>query len=80
IGICIWRSFEWVPADSFDARRDQAEQVLAHARRLSGLLGRVGHATPRDGGWERSCRALAREAGELLERYENAPMPPRARV
>ena len=80
LGICIWRRFEWVGADAYELGHARAERVLAHVRRVSGLLGRVGHTTPRDGGWERSRRALGREARELVERYENAAATHEAHV
>jgi hypothetical protein len=61
LGICVWRSVEWVDAARY---RSEHERFLAHRdreRRLRALLVRVAHVTPRAGQWERSLTALQRE-------------------
>lgn len=67
LGICVWRSVEWVNGIRY---LEQREGVLAERdteARLRGLVRRVASVTPRDGQWERGWRALAADAGEMFQ-------------
>lgn len=75
LGICIWRRFEWVRVADYEARLAYTDAARELERRVFGLLGRVAFATPRADAWERSCRALGREAEILLARCAQAGEP-----
>ena len=62
LGICVWRPFEWVPADRYDDARARAGAARHEERRLRALLRRTASITPRAGEWERTWRALAADA------------------
>ncbi len=71
LGICIWRRFEWVRAAELDRRQPRVEDAIKLERRVHGLLGRIAFATPREGAWERSWRALSSQARESLALLEH---------
>lgn len=66
IGVCIWRRFEWVPADVFDRRRRRLTRLEELERSSFALLGRIAYATPREDAWEQNWRVIHREATRLL--------------
>lgn len=67
IGVCIWRPAAWVDVTSEDSVRSRAVEDREAERLLAGLLGRLAFATPRAGQWERSLRALQRQARHALD-------------
>ena len=62
IGVCIWRPVDWVVAGVYERERSRAVLDRGLERSLVGLLGRLAYATPREGEWERSWRALRSQA------------------
>jgi hypothetical protein len=67
VGICEDRPTELVTADDHDAAMAQAELVRRERDAVTALLRRLAAVTPRDGEWERSYRALQREARSVLQ-------------
>lgn len=59
IGVCQDRLVELVDAATHEAAQERI-------RSLETLLGRLALATPREGEWERSYRALQQQARALL--------------
>ena len=62
IDVCIWDPADWVDAASYESERSRAVVDRAVEQSLAGLLRRFAFATPRDGQWERSWRALQSQA------------------
>jgi hypothetical protein len=62
IDVCIWGPVDWVDAASYESERSRAAVDREVEQSLAGLLGRLVFATPRDGQWERSWRALQSQA------------------
>ena len=67
LGVCIWRAAAWVDATWHESVRSRAAADREAERSLAGLLGRLAFATPRAGQWERSLRALQRQARHTLD-------------
>jgi len=65
IGVCIWRPAVWVDATWHESARSAAAADREVERSLGGLLSRLAFATPRDGHWEQSLRALQVQARAL---------------
>ena len=66
IGVCIWRSLEWVEAGAFETERAQALRNIELERSLFEALSRFASVTPRDGEWERNWRAFQGQARLVL--------------
>lgn len=66
IGVCIWRSVEWVAAGAFETEREQALRDIELERSLVEVLSRFSCVTPRDGEWERNWRAFRGQARMVL--------------
>ena len=62
IDVCIWGPADWVDAISYESERSRAAFDREVEQSLAGLLRRLAFATPRDGQWERSWRALQSQA------------------
>jgi hypothetical protein len=62
IDVCIWGPADWVDAISYESARSRAAVDREVEQSLAGLLRRFAFATPRDGQWERSWRALQSQA------------------
>ena len=62
IDVCIWRPADWVDATSYESKRSRAAFDREVEQSLAGLLRRLAFATPRDGQWERSWRAVQSQA------------------
>ncbi len=62
IDVCIWGPADWVDVISYESERSRAAFDREVEQSLAGLLRRLAFATPRDGQWERSWRALQSQA------------------
>ena len=71
IDVCIWGPADWVDAASYEAERSRAAVDREAEQSLAGLLRRFAFATPRDGQWERSWRALQSQARLVLRSRES---------
>ena len=69
LGICVWRSVEWVERSLYEQLREQTMLEREREHRLRDLLHRIAWVTPRRGHWERGWRLLQLDAREIL----NAP-------
>jgi hypothetical protein len=67
LGICIWRSVEWVNRAVYEHQREHALAERAAELRLRGLMRRVTLVTPRAGQGER-WRVFQIEAEKALKR------------
>ncbi len=70
IDVCIWGPADWVDAASYESGRSRAAVDREVEQSLAGLLRRLAFATPRDGQWERSWRALQSQARLALRSRE----------
>ena len=66
IGVCIWRSAQWVDAARYEAERARARADRKAERSLVGLLRVLAFTTPRPGRWERHWHALQARARHAL--------------
>lgn len=66
LGICVWRSVEWVNGIRYLEQRAVALAERDTERRLRGLARRVASVTPRAGQWERGWRALEAQAQAMF--------------
>lgn len=66
LGICVWRTVEWVPRDAYERRRDRVVALQEAQACIESLLRRLAWSTPRAGQWERSWGALRSGAGEAI--------------
>ncbi len=66
LGVCVWRTVEWVDASVYAAQRMQLNSQLARATKMLSLVRRIAFATPRVGAWQRSWDSLHLEASVLL--------------
>lgn len=66
LGVCVWRSVEWVEASAYVAERTLLSAQLDFATQLLSLVRRLAFATPRPGAWQRSWDSLRLEASGLL--------------
>jgi hypothetical protein len=66
LGICVWRSVEWVNRIRYLEERAGALVERDTEQHLRGLVRRVASVTPRAGQWERGWRALEAQAGETF--------------
>ena len=71
IDVCIWGPADWVDAASYESERSRAVVDREVEQSLAGLLRRFAFATPRDGQWERSWRALQSQAQLVLRSRES---------
>jgi hypothetical protein len=67
IGICIWRSVEWVKAARYEQERAAALSEIGSERRLRRFLSSLASVTPRDGHWECGWGVQAARARETLK-------------
>jgi hypothetical protein len=72
IDVCLWGPADWVDAASYESERSRAAFDREVEQSLTGLLRRLAFATPRDGQWERSWRALQSQA-RLTFQHEAGP-------
>jgi hypothetical protein len=66
VGICQDRKVELVSALAYDDAVARAVALRARADALETLVRQLAGTTPRDGGWERSYRALQERARHVL--------------
>lgn len=66
LGICIWRSVDWVDAAVYAAARERARTERERERRLRQVLRHAAHVHPRSGGWQATRLALRAEARRAL--------------
>lgn len=72
IGVCRDRRIKLVDAIQHENALAELASVRQDLERLLMLARRLAHVTPRPGQWERSYRALQREASGLLSRAPTA--------
>lgn len=58
LGICIWRRFDWVDADSYRAALAELADAERRARAASDLVALMAFTRPRADSWEANWRAL----------------------
>ncbi|WP_257387916.1 hypothetical protein [Tahibacter caeni] len=66
IGVCRDRKVLLVGKDEHDAALAEILRLHGVLSAASSMLLRFGAATPRDGQWENSCRALQQQVREVL--------------
>ena len=66
IGVCEYRKAEFVYASDYEEAVARAAAAQGRARVLEALVRQLAATTPRDGGWERSYRALQEQARSAL--------------
>lgn len=66
LGVCIWRSVDWVDVSVYAAERTLLSARLDFATQLLSLVRRLAFATPQAGAWQRSWDSLRLEASGLL--------------
>lgn len=66
IGVCEDRKVEFVYASVHDEAIEQVALIRRHAEALEALVRLLAYTTPREGGWERSYRALQNQACRTL--------------
>ena len=67
IGVCRDEKVEFVYASNYDEALVQLAQARGRNEILSKLVRELAHTTPREGGWERTYRALQARAQNALE-------------
>lgn len=67
IGICEDRKVDFVYASDHDEVLAQLALARRQADALTALVRQIAYTTPRDGGWERTYRALQVRARRTLE-------------
>jgi hypothetical protein len=67
LGICVWRSVEWVNGIRYLEQRAGALVERNTEQRLRGLVRRVAFVTPRAGHWERGWRAFEAQAQVMFQ-------------
>lgn len=80
LGICVWRSVEWVNSTSYMEQRAGTLAERDTERRLRALVRRAASVTPRAGQWERGWRALEANAQELFQVREDGAQIQRTAV
>jgi hypothetical protein len=76
LGVCVWRSADWVNLALYERQLGLAEPSLRAARSLGGFVSRVAGVVPRADQWQRNWDALRAQARATLEDY--APDSPAA--
>jgi hypothetical protein len=66
LGVCVWRSVEWVNGIRYLEQRAGAVAEREMDRRLRGLARRVACVTPRAGQWQRGWWALEAQARAMF--------------
>jgi hypothetical protein len=66
IGVCQDRKTEFVYAADYDAVLAQLSRARGQARELAALLSQLAYTMPREGGWERTYRAMQLRAKQAL--------------
>lgn len=66
IGVCQDCKTDFVYAGDHDAVLTQLARSRGQVQALAALLRQLAHTTPREGGWERTYRALQARAGQAL--------------
>jgi hypothetical protein len=66
LGICIWRSVEWVERTVYEGVRERSIIELEREQQLRRILQKIAWITPRSGHWEQGWRLLQREARQVL--------------
>jgi hypothetical protein len=67
LGVCIWRTVEWVNSLTYLKERAGALAERDAEQRLRGLVRRIACLTPRAGQWERGWRALQAQSQAMIE-------------
>jgi len=71
IGVCQDRKTDFVCAADHDAVLAQLARSREQVQALAALLRQLAHTTPREGGWERTYRALQARAEQTLAALDN---------
>ena len=66
MGVCQDRKVQLVYAFEHEQVLEQARDAQQRAEALEGVVRRLAFTTPRNGGWERSYRALQEQARRAL--------------
>ncbi len=66
IGVCQDRKTDFVYASEHDAVLAQLARSRGQVQALAALVRQLAHTTPREGGWERTYRALQARAEQAL--------------
>ncbi len=74
LGICIRRNGEFVGAEDHDHIVEKVAVAREKARGLGALLRQLAWVSPRDGQWERTCRAFQTQAAKLIGSISALPM------
>ena len=75
LGICVWRSVEWVNGIRYLEQRAGALVERDTEQSLRGLVRRVAFVTPRAGQWERGWRALEPRAQSMFQAAKDGAQP-----
>jgi hypothetical protein len=67
LGICIWRSIDWVNVRLYKQERGRALAACDTELRFRQLLRRAASVTPRERQWEHGWRVLQAQAQQALE-------------
>jgi len=73
IGVCEYRKADLVYAFDYEQALAQEAAALRRADALERLVRQLARTTPREGEWERSYRALQKQARRVLELAAGAP-------
>ena len=75
VGICQDRKTEFVYASDHDEVLAQLARARQRAEDLAALVRQIAYTTPREGGWERTYRALQARAHQTLGTLVNDEQP-----
>jgi hypothetical protein len=67
IGVCQDRKVDFVYASLYDEAIAEIALIRQQAKALEALVRQLARTTPREGEWERSYRALQKQARQTLE-------------
>jgi hypothetical protein len=73
LGICVWRSVEWVERGAYETVREQSIVEREREQQLRRVLQKVAWITPRSGHWEDTWRLLHAEAQRALPDFLSQP-------
>jgi hypothetical protein len=75
IGVCQERKTEFVYAADHDAALVQLLCARGQVQQLAELLHQLAHTMPREGGWERTYRAMQARAKQALAALGDVAQP-----
>lgn len=75
IGVCQDRKTEFVYAADYDAVLVQLSRSREQVQELAALLHQLAHTMPREGGWERTYRAMQSRAKQVLAALSDDVQP-----